>query len=462
MGRSLVIECLLPSFCHSEIQHTVSYVMGRLFDCNVSFGQSKNEKITISVDGEKKLVLNAVFFQKADKKWLDACTLPRDIQFYRNVHNPEDSESALPVLYGIPEVVLSNDVIEVEVDILGSVFFMLSRYEECVDGANLDEHGRFQATSSIAYKNNFLNRPIVDEYINLLGSLMKELWPHLQEKKRTFNKFVTCDVDWPFDPIRRSFFLTVKGALSKLIRGKSMVQSAQLIKHYFKHKLSLPDVDSCRDNVYWIMEENEKLGRKVAFYFITELTNDSFESKYDFDSREMRELFKDIAERGHEIGLHPGYNCMIDPDLFYRSTLTLKRILQEERIEQDVLGGRMHFLRWDSRTTPKLWDECGFDYDSSLAYAELSGFRCGTCHPFPMYDVMNRQPLRLIQRPLINMECTVISPKYEGFGYTDQTLERFNSFIEKVKAYNGEYVLLWHNTHFDHQVDRSIYKEIIK
>jgi len=63
------------------------------------------------------------------------------------------------------------------------------------------------------------------------------------------------------------------------------------------------------------------------------------------------------------------------------------------------------------------WEQAGFQYDSTLSYADRPGFRCGTCHPYPMFDPMAQRPLRLIQRPLIAMECSVIAPRYLGLGY---------------------------------------------
>jgi hypothetical protein len=209
------------------------------------------------------------------------------------------------------------------------------------------------------------------------------------------------------------------------------------------------------------MEVNEKKGNKVAFYFITECTDTHYDSNFDFESPSMRELLLEIHKRGHEIGLHPGYKCVDDPKLFKKSADSLRKTLSDIGIVQSEIGGRMHYLRWDAKTTPKLWEENGFDYDSTLSFAELSGFRCGTCHPFPMYDLVNRKPLKVIQRPLINMESTVIAAKYEDKGYSHAAVSRFNQFKLTVEENRGEYVLLWHNTHFDNDKDEEIYKGLI-
>ena len=62
---------------------------------------------------------------------------------------------------------------------------MLTRYEEVVNNDPLrilDAHERFPATASIAYKENFLHRPVVNEYFEILWYCIKELVPHLEKK----------------------------------------------------------------------------------------------------------------------------------------------------------------------------------------------------------------------------------------------------------------------------------------
>ncbi len=61
----------------------------------------------------------------------------------------------------------------------------------------LDAHERFRLEETIAYKHDFLHRPIVNEYVEVLWLLMKQLWPALSRKKRKYKYLVSCDVDHP-------------------------------------------------------------------------------------------------------------------------------------------------------------------------------------------------------------------------------------------------------------------------
>jgi len=91
-------------------------------------------------------------------------------------------------------------------------------------------------------------------------------------------------------------------------------------------------------------------------------------------------------------GLHLSYDTCTHPERIARESRRLQRICQEEGIEQSQWGGRMHYLRWQWPTTAHGWEQAGFHYDSTLRFADRPGFRCGTCHPYPMFDPVAQRP----------------------------------------------------------------------
>ena len=144
-----------------------------------------------------------------------------------------------------------------------------------------------------------------------------------------------------------------------------------------------------------------------------------------------------------------------------RAVARLKAVMEEEGINQALLGGRQHFLRWQTPTTARLWQENGLSYDSTLSYADRPGFRCGTCREYPLFDVHNRSPLQLHERPLILMECSVIASRYLGMGYLDKALDYMLYYKRTCQKFNGHFVLLWHNSHLTHQKDKSFFESLI-
>ena len=83
----------------------------------------------------------------------------------------------LPIVYGRrlsngSYLEISDSGIRLGVDVLGSAFFMLTRYEELVRSER-DPRDRFPATMSLAYRERFLDRPIVNEYAEILWALKR-------------------------------------------------------------------------------------------------------------------------------------------------------------------------------------------------------------------------------------------------------------------------------------------------
>ena len=220
-------------------------------------------------------------------------------------------------------------------------------------------------------------------------------------------------------------------------------------------------LDPHRAGLAHIMDVNERAGRAVAFYFIPENTDPRLDNRVSLDDPRLRALLREIHARGHEIGIHPGYQTYRHPEALARSVATLRRVLAEEGIDQPQLGGRQHFLRWETPTTARLWDDQGLDYDSTLSFADRPGFRCGTCREYPLYDLHQRRPLRLRERPLIVMECSVIAERYLGLGNSDEALALMQGYRDTCHRFGGDFTLLWHNSHFSQEGDRRFYETLV-
>jgi peptidoglycan/xylan/chitin deacetylase (PgdA/CDA1 family) len=349
--------------------------------------------------------------------------------------------------------------IDLPLDVFGSAFFMLSRYEEAALPER-DDHDRFPATASLAYRAGFLDRPIIDEYVEILWAAMCQLWPGLRRKPRDARTVVSCDVDSPFAFSGKLGLLTTRVA-GDLLKRRSPRRACRNALGEWQARRGDHAQDPHRRGLELIMSVNERAGRPAAFYFIPENTDTRLDNRVSLDDPRMRALLREIYARGHEIGIHPGYNTYRHPAAMRGSVATLRHVLTEEGIIQPRLGGRQHYLRWQTPTTARLWDENGLDYDSTLSFADRPGFRCGTCREYPLYDLAARRPLRLRERPLILMECSVIASRYMGMGYSDEALALMKRYRDICHRFGGSFTLLWHNSHFNCEADRRFYQELI-
>lgn len=368
-------------------------------------------------------------------------------------------ESDIPIIYGADILSYTNEKIVCHNDIFSTSFFLLTRLEEYYSN-EFDAHQRFKGCNSILYKLGVLHRPIVDEYTEMLWQMITYLQPSIQRPLTKPTKMISCDVDWPFDPRPASFYRSLKSSIFSFFYKKNYLYAFKIMFRYFVNLFYSTNSDEYYDRLYWMMDVNEKHGNKLTFFFIVKNTS-TYEKVLDLESNRFKSLLLSIHRRGHYIGIHPGYNCYDNENNYVSSCRVLEEIMDSLNINQNIFGSRMHYLRFNIEITPIIAEKL-VDYDSSLAFSEISGFRCGTCKEFSMFSVLERRKLDLRQVPLTNMECTVINKGSEELGYSLDSFNKFLYYKEIVEKYRGTYGLLWHNSSFSHKSDETFYLELIK
>lgn len=367
---------------------------------------------------------------------------------------PAPSEKSLQV----PLIELNEQGATVHYDILGLTYWMLTRLEE-VGRTDLDNHQRFPAFSSHAYQHSYLERPIVDEWLIILGQMIQRVWPNIELKQHEFSIKVSHDVDSPSMYGFKSWSTIGRMMAGHLLKRRDIKAffTAPYVKLATRNQLHLADPCNTFD---WLMDVSEANNLQSAFYFICggDHPNDA---DYEPEHPVIRNLMRRIQERGHEIGLHPSYDTFQQPELIKLEAERLKRICAEEGIEQAQWGGRMHYLRWEQPTTMRAWADAGMNYDSTLGYADRPGFRCGTCHEYPAFDPVAQEQLSLRIRPLVVMECSVIDNAYLGLGVTEAAKDKMKQLKAYCQQVDGTFSLLWHNSYFKSFETKFIYQNIL-
>lgn len=330
----------------------------------------------------------------------------------------------------------SDGLIETNIDIIASSFFMLSRYEEIVLDKK-DKFNRFPATGSLAYKENFLNRPVVNEYIELLwewidsfglGFKRRKLW-----EDKDFAVCLTHDVDTVKKYKAYPPMLTI-GSLT--LRQKDLRRIFATIIDYFKAKLGKDPYD----NFSYIMKLEGRFGFKSSFYFMSG-GNTKYDASYSINDSYIISLIKILQEKGFEVGLHPSFNSYNNFQM-----LNLEKEKLEKAAKNAIFGGRQHYLIWKTPNTWRNLEKAGLKYDVTLSFADHEGFRCGICFPYKPFDIVQNRVLDIWELPLTVMDTSLfvyqsLTPE-EGF-------QRIKALVDTIKKYNGVFVLLWHNSSFD-------------
>ena len=326
-----------------------------------------------------------------------------------------------------------DKIVHVNFDMLTISFLLLSRYEETMTERR-DKYGRFCYSDSLCSKYELVDVPIVDEYAMLLRKFVQESFPNFLITKREAKFVPTHDIDFLFR--FPSFPKAVKTIAGDLFKRKNLRLSCKSLAEYMK---SLRDFrrDPYVSAVYELLKVSVENKLDSQFYF-KPLRSKDFDSTYNILSLKSRECIKDLQSQGASVGLHGSLYSFADKVIF-----TIEKSRFEGVSGCEVSAVRQHFLRFDVRKTPQVWQECGIRSDSTLGFPEHEGFRCGTCHPYPLYDIENDCALEVVEHPLVAMDTTL-------FQYRELTEEEafanISRLYERCKAVEGDFVMLWHNT----------------
>lgn len=344
-----------------------------------------------------------------------------------------------------------TNTIETNIDVIASSFFMLARIEEVVSPA-ADEHGRYPGRASIASRDGFLQRPIVNEYLELLWSWLKKVRPALQRSKKSFDLVLTHDVDY----IRRG---TLKARLkaigAQLVKYRSPRGCLQAMRRNLVWCFTYP-----RDPFEFIRRTTREFGLKSHFFFIADGKSNTYDrNRYDISSEQVKRIIRRLEEEGHHIGLHCSYSSFLNP-----KQLMMEKGLLEELVHDEIRGCRSHYLRFRVPESFTLLEKLGFAFDSTLGYDESIGFRAGTCYPFRLFDVRQNRALNLREYPLIITDTTLTAPKLRTHRAVREVTQLLIEQIDKVHFFNGSFVFLVHVDAFE-EVDfpwRSTLAEVLR
>lgn len=341
--------------------------------------------------------------------------------------------------------------ISTNIDIPASTFFMITRYEEYLI-EDRDGLGRFPASSSLAFREGFLSYPIVNRYLDLFMGLVNSLGVRPERRQRwRGRKFAVClthDVDRIRKYMRRR---VVEGVVQEAFRGR-FGAAVHLVLD------SLAVARGIRQDPHWtfdfIMNLEERLGMRSSFFVRTDYDT-SAEQVYSILEAGPSQLVKYIASRGHEIGLHGGIQSCSD---------TLRMMEERRRLSrltgQASLGVRQHRLLWQNPATWRAMVDAGFLYDSTLAFPDGNGFRCGVCLPYRVFDLQRGCMLPLWEIPLTATDANLMAGRKEG--EEGRALEDVKALISTVRDSGGVFVLLWHNTSLETASWRRTYAEVVE
>ncbi len=315
-------------------------------------------------------------------------------------------------------------------DVFATVFYFAARYEEYLP-SEPDMHQRFQAENSQAFKHGFLNKPFLNYLVDDLAQKLKQKYPALEFKKRSFNFLSTIDIDNAFAYAHKGF----KRNLGGLLKDLASFKWRDVVRRLAANTNSLNDPYNTFDTINAMSTETQT----ALQYFVLIGDHSAYDKNPHYTNKGFRALLQKLAS-DYKLGLHPSYQSFDELTRVEKEKNRLENI-----IEKKVTTARGHFLRIKFPETYRAFIRAGITDDYTMIYASQPGFRTGLCMPYKWFDLDKNEATALLLHPSTVMEGTVRD--YNKLN-AKKAAELIAHLMQEVKKFGGEFVSVWHNDSF--------------
>jgi hypothetical protein len=313
-------------------------------------------------------------------------------------------------------------------DIFAASFYLLSRYEEYLPHEK-DEYGRYAVTNSIAYREGFLDQPLVNIWLQEFKSALSLKFPGIKFKGNQFANLITYDVDIAYCYLHKGFFRSMGGLLRSVRDGKwkEAIERCKVIAGFKK------DPFDCYE---WLDALHLYCRLKPYYFFLVARSNSKYDKNVSASSRKFRELVEYYAAT-YNIGIHPSWQSGDD-----RSLLKEEIEWMEVVADKQVQASRQHYIRFTLPETYRQLIGEGIRKDFSMGYGSINGFRASVSSSFKWYDLANEQATSLTIYPFCFMDANSF---YEEKHTPQQAYDELMKMYNAVKKVNGIFITIWHN-----------------
>ncbi len=340
----------------------------------------------------------------------------------------------VPILFGSNFIdVNQNECTIVSADIVASAFFWLSDWQN-VTRSERDSHGRQPFQGSLQQFLQLHHRAVVDEYSDLLASLLGISNLKIRRKEGWSSVF-SHDID---RVRKKTAGIIVRESLDYLALNRLDVGLKQRFGRWTKSMWQFAQKeDAYEASIQRIMQEHSSRNHQACFMFKSILNRHLHDANDYLSSPFFEVMLRTIHENQAEIGYHSGYEAGGNPDQMRAEYGKLCN-----RVGQKVEFHRSHYLRYMEGVTFPMLEELGIKIDSTVAWAEQTGFRAQTCRPYPLFDITLNRKLNILEIPLAVMDT-------QPFGYmkldVEASIDDATSIVDTVIRHRG--IMVWNFHH---------------
>jgi hypothetical protein len=314
-------------------------------------------------------------------------------------------------------------------DLLGLIFWLISRYEEYSKPDLKDEHGRFPTAENTLVKSQLHSIPLVEHWLDQFFE--KELRDLVAISKPKPKLCLSFDIDNITAFRHKGIVRNVGGALKDLCFG-----------NWVNIWNRIATLNNFQTDPYKIWEDTlinqkEVLPASTCFFFWVG-DYGPFDKGLSWMHPEFALLTEKISGK-FQVGLHPSYKTFDLPGL-----LKIEKKRLESRANQVIIKSRFHYLRFRLPVSYEALVETDIEEDYSMGFHDQPGFRAGTGNPFTWYNLTQEKPENLTIYPFSMMDSA----------YRFHLKKDFQTFLQEsekqwksAKSMGFPLNILFHNEH---------------
>ncbi len=321
-------------------------------------------------------------------------------------------------------------------DPFAASFYLISRFEEYLPHIK-DSHERFLATESLAFQNNFLDKPLVNIWANEIAKRIENQSNGFKFPERDFKFISTIDIDNAYAYKHKGFIRIVGGLIKSLFKEHNFIKRLNVV---FGKALD-------PYNTFKYQHEIHKAHGISPIYFFLLGDYGLNDKNIPVKNKTFQSLIKSISDYS-EVGIHPSYASNKDIEILSKEIKRLQAITH-----RNTTKSRQHFLKLNLPNTYRNLIDNDIKGDYTMGYAEKSGFRASICSPYYFYDLDTEVETKLQLFPFTIMEATY---QYYEKSSPEKAIEEIIKLMNKVKEVKGTFISVWHNESLS---DEGIWKD---
>lgn len=313
-------------------------------------------------------------------------------------------------------------------DIFAATFYLISRYEEYLPHVK-DDYGRFTAQESLAFKNKFLDQPVVDIWAYKFKAILQDNYHDFEFPDQKYTVRPVIDIPVAYDYKLKGLMRTIGGTFKDFftLKFKRLYQRYSVIMGFKRDPY---------DTYKYIINKQKTSRYKFVFFFLLGDFS-TYDKNINFQKQKFISLIKHVGDYC-QVGIKTSFFALSNIEILKEEKARMERI-----INTAIVGSRHSFSKVNLPESYRHLVELEIPEDFTMGYVNYLGFRAGTCTPFLFYDLdfEVQTPLKIV--PFQALDFAFL--KYHSLLDKQQALKRL---IQSIKQVNGTFVPVFHNYTF--------------